>query len=142
MLRRAPRRTPSRRATRPARRRGTGPDQATVDLVLERANYSCEVCDQGLGHIRGLDWSIHHRIPRGMGGTWDEDINLPSNLLLVCGSGTSGCHGMVEANREVSHRAGWLVKRDPNPSQVPVLIERGLTWVYLTDDGFYRAATP
>ncbi len=37
--------------------------------------------------------SQHHVLPRGQGG--DDD---PANLVSLCGSGTTGCHGLIEAN--------------------------------------------
>ena len=126
----------------PGRRRRTGPDEATVTLVLERAQYSCEVCDCELGHVRGLDWSLHHRIPRGMGGTTSPVSNSPANLLLVCGSGTTGCHSVIESNRSGARAAGWLLSHGQDPTQVPVLLERGLCWQLLTAEGSYAPAPP
>ena len=35
---------------------------------------------------------LHHIVPRGNGG---DDV--PANFLWVCGSGTTGCHGEIEA---------------------------------------------
>ena len=37
--------------------------------------------------------TLHHVLPRSHGG----DDN-PANLVALCGSGTAGCHGMIEAN--------------------------------------------
>ena len=36
--------------------------------------------------------SAHHLIPRSLGGIWTE-----SNIVPLCGHGTAGCHGDVEA---------------------------------------------
>lgn len=49
-------------------------------------------------------------------------INLPANLLLLCGSGTTGCHGWIEAHRGDSLDLGWLVSRNSKtlPEDVPV----------------------
>jgi hypothetical protein len=113
-----------------------------VDLVLERAQYSCEVCDGELGHVRGLHWSLHHRVPRGMGGTTSPMANSPANLLLVCGSGTTGCHAVIEHNRSGARAAGWLLSHGQDPLQVPVLLERGLRWQLLTAEGSYAPVPP
>jgi 5-methylcytosine-specific restriction protein A len=123
--------------------RRTGPSTAVVDAVLERDHWSCLICNEGLAGERGRDWSIGHRIPRGMGGTKDPRINLPSNLLTLCGSGTTGCHGATEGPlRALAYRHGWLLQRHLDPRTVPVLIERGARYVYLTNDCTYADAPP
>ena len=119
--------------------RNTGPSPFAVQLVLDRAGYSCEVCDHMVGDRRGVDWSIHHRRPRKMGGTRWPGINLPSNLLLACGSGVDGCHGVIESNRSGAVAAGWLVLSRTDPVTVAVLVKRD-RWVYLTNDGLYAEA--
>lgn len=43
--------------------------------------------------------SAHHVVPRGQGG---DDIE--ENLAMLCGSGTTGCHGEVEEKREARKR--------------------------------------
>jgi hypothetical protein len=123
------------------RSRRTGPASDVVDLVLERANYSCEVCGIGLGDQRGTDYSIHHRLARKMGGTRWPGINLPSNLLVVDGSGTTGCHGVLESHRAGAVAGGWLVLSRTDPAQVAVLITRD-RWRYLTADGSYSDSPP
>lgn len=44
-----------------------------------------------------------------MGGTSDVRINDPRNLIRLCGTGTTGCHGWVESHRTEALRTGWLV---------------------------------
>jgi hypothetical protein len=71
-----------------------------------------------------------------MGGSRDVRLNLPSNLYTVCGSGTTGCHGAIEGPlRAMAYREGWLLQRGCDPRRVPMLIERGRRYVYLTNDG-------
>lgn len=125
------------------KRRSTGPSSAVVDAVLERDHWSCIVCDDGVCGDRGVDWSIGHRIPRGMGGTRDPRINLPSNLLTLCGSGSTGCHGAIEGVlRAMAYREGWLLQRHCDPLVIPVLIERGRRYVYLTNQATYADHPP
>lgn len=130
----------ARRTPLASSRRGTGPTAATVELVLERAGYACEVGGHEIGDVRGVDYSLHHRAPRQAGGTRDPRYNQPANLLVVCGHGTSGCHQVVEQHRIAAYEAGWLVHRGQDPANVPVLLvvdgERRL--VLLGPDGRYR----
>lgn len=133
------RRTPMR-----SRYRNTGPNAATVDLVLERAQHSCEACSVALGAWRGVDWSVQHRRPRAMGGTNWTGINRPSNLLILCGSATTpgSCHHFAENWRASSVASGWLVLSRVDPATVPVLVLHGSRWVYLGDDGRYHDDPP
>ena len=90
--------------------------EEAVNLVKSRAGWACEHC----GTQSSLRWSIHHRKPRGMGGSKDLLANKAANLLLLCGSGTEGCHGWVESNRTKSYELGLLVHTWETSSEVPV----------------------
>lgn len=110
-----------RRKSRP-----TGPDVATRELVRWRDRDQCRRCG-------AQTWQIHHRKPRGMGGTRDPLINGPSNLVLLCGTGTTGCHGWVETNRTEARLQGWLVSQYADPRYQPIDHEGRLA--FLTEDG-------
>lgn len=131
LTRRSPRRT----------YRQTGPSGDVVEAVLERSGYSCEICNGEVGHRRGVDWSYHHRRPRQMGGSRWPGINLPGNGLILCGSGTTGCHGDVERNRALSVRAGYLVLSRTDPTQVAVILHKE-RFVYLDNVGRYLNEPP
>jgi len=103
--------------------------KATADAVRARSQGRCERC----GTDSAARWSLHHRKPRGMGGTRDPEINSPANVLLLCGSGTEGCHGRVESNRAEAYDLGLLVRRNDDPAQVPVELRFGR--VLLDDEG-------
>lgn len=139
---------PRARAARAARvkkttaRRDTGPDAATRRLVLDRAAGACELCGRLLHDgTRWLgDHSHHHRRPRGMGGSRDAATNTAANLLLLCGSGTTGCHGTVESDRTAALEHGWLVAQGQDPATTPVLVIGPVVLhrVRLTLDGRYE----
>lgn len=114
------------------RRRETGPTVTVRRIVLERAGGRCELCGTNLATI-WCGYSLHHRSPRGMGGSRSDHVNRPSSLLAVCGSGTSGCHGLVESQRQLALANGWLVPHGEMPAEIPVELHRGL--VYLDDSG-------
>lgn len=115
-------------------RRPTGPSKLTVDMVIHRDRGQCAWCGDRPEGERGTGWSVHHRRPRGMGGTRRDDTNSPANLVILCGSGVDQCHGTVESRRGDAYDRGVLVRQNFDPSQVA--IEHAVHgWVYLTDDG-------
>lgn len=75
---------------------------------------------------------IQHRWPRGRGGD-----NRPSNLILMCGSSTTGCHGWAETQqRRIATDQGWFIESGEDPATKPVLTRRGL--VVLDDNYGWR----
>src|SRR6476660_6104163 len=46
--------------------------------------YRCRICGGRAG-------TLHHLVPRSLGG--DDCVD---NLVALCGSGTTGCHGLIE----------------------------------------------
>jgi hypothetical protein len=115
----------------------TGPTAVQRRHVAERAGYLCEAC--GLALHNGDEWvrphSFHHRQPRGRGG-----VNSLPNLLLLCGTGITGCHGRVESRRTEAYTAGWLVRTEADPAAEPVEVWCFPAKVLLTDDGRYLEA--
>lgn len=122
-------------------RRNTGPTLGIVQLLLVRSGYCCERCADPIHGERGVDWSVGHRRVRGMGGTRWPGINLTSNLVILGGSGTTGCHGEIESRRAEALRDGWLVPLTTDPAKVPLLINRE-RFVYLDDFGGYSDTPP
>lgn len=76
-------------------------------LVRQRDGHRCLRCDRS---ILDSPASIHHRVPRRMGGTSDPRSDDPRNLVTLCGTGTTGCHGWVESNRNEARESGWLLR--------------------------------
>lgn len=85
------------------------PTKETVHAVFARDEGCCARCGTPITGERGRDWSVHHRRPRGSGGTSLAWVNLTGNLVLLCGSGTTGCHGFIESHRIWATDAGFLV---------------------------------
>lgn len=100
--------------------------QAQRAKLIERSGNMCEIRWEGC--LRYAN-NAHHRKNAGQGGT--DDL---SNLLMACGSGTTGCHGWI-TNHPVGARArGWAMWRSDTPAEVPVLY-RG-AWARLDDEGY------
>jgi hypothetical protein len=104
--------------------------------VLVRCEGRCERCGRWLANVPS---SVHHRKARHMGGTSDPTINDPSNLVALCGTGTTGCHGWIESNRGTALTEGWLVSSWDDPARTPVIVG-GEQWL-VTADAFvsYRS---
>lgn len=88
---------------------------------------------------RGFEWSAHHRKPRGMGGAADPVRASIANCLVLCGSGTTGCHGWVEKERDVATAHGYLIPKNATtetfaPAAVRVRRWDGSWWL-MTESG-------
>lgn len=72
----------------------------------------------------------HHRVKQGQGGE-----HSPSNVVLLCGHGTAGCHGWVEHNPVEAVAQGWALRRGDDPRVVPVEHSQLKMRVRFDDDG-------
>jgi hypothetical protein len=88
-------------------RRNTGPSWEVREQVRERDQERCAAC--GVNIYRAGTWSWHHRRNRASGGTSDPAINSPANLLLLCGDGTTGCHGHITDHPAEAYASGLSV---------------------------------
>jgi 5-methylcytosine-specific restriction endonuclease McrA len=94
------------------------------EAVLARDGYCCQRCGAGLRIAEG-DYSLQHRDNRGMGGS--KLKHAMANLVALCGSATTGCHGHVESEPLESDRMGWSVPNGVTPEEWPVL-RFGRSW--------------
>jgi hypothetical protein len=117
------------------------PEPTTLSLsdllraVVERDGFACVRCGNGVAF--GFR-SVHHR------KLGDRSLNEPWNLITLCGSGTTGCHGWVhgvkvaglpQPSRRECYTAGWIVpKHHAEPWVIPVLYAQPLrTGYYLLE---------
>jgi len=86
-------------------------------IVSQRSRGICERC--GRARADGK----HHRVKRGQLGKWD-----PSNIVDLCGTGTTGCHGFVEnpsafgaaPDAAGSDGEGWALRSYEDPRAISV----------------------
>ena len=105
--------------------------RAIVHMLACRSGHCCEICGCRLGP--GNEGTVHHRLPRGMGGTSDPDVHDLPRLMLLCGGrlgGVQGCHGIVERHRAWAYRNGYLIPHGAgvevaDPASVPVVRRSG-----------------
>jgi hypothetical protein len=118
------------------------PTQKTYLRVVERDAGCCAVCAGEVWGQRGFDFSLHHRRPAKAGGDRRPESHLPGNLVLLHGSGTTGCHWLVEEkHRAKAYDTGLLVREPYLPSLRPIEhAVHGLVW--LADDGSYSDEAP
>jgi len=106
----------------------SGPTLATRQAVVSRDGGLCVACGRSVAivHEDGTYdpvamMSLHHRVLRGMGGrSVDHD---PTNLVTLCGSGTTGCHGRAHSDRSWAEGRGYIVPSGPDsPDMIPVVV--------------------
>jgi hypothetical protein len=71
---------------------------------MGRDNRHCVMC----GRVLSAGWpgySCHHRQTRAVGP------DTLDNRIMLCGSGTTGCHGYVHGHPAESRDNGWIVSR-------------------------------
>jgi 5-methylcytosine-specific restriction endonuclease McrA len=87
-----------------------------VDLRARKLLGLCRVCEDAKAV------SLHHVLPRSQGG---DDV--AENLVELCGDGTTGCHGLVEA------RDPWarslLGQRLTVPERAYVITKQSVAWL-------------
>ena len=98
----------------------TGLSRETREAVYARDGYSCVRC------FRTSGLSVHHRRPRGMGGTSLDDVHHKANLITLHGDGVTGCHGWVESHRTLAYALGYLCPSWEDPEAWPVYRGRGV----------------
>ena len=91
--------------------------------ALRRDEWTCQRCGISL---YGRDYSLQHRDNRGMGGS--KTKHTLANLVALCGSATTGCHGHVESQPIESDRWGWSVPNGVTPEEWPVF-RFGTSWM-------------
>lgn len=104
------------------------PSDQVKRMVDRRDGWRCVRCGASLESVPG---SRHHRRPRSH--AW-AGLHLASNLILLCGSGTTGCHGWVHANPAQAYEEGLLVHSWQYPHDQPIRT-RGRGWVLLDNEG-------
>lgn len=111
-------------------------------LIIERDQGRCVRCGAHVVHLeRGFAWSIHHRRPRGAGGTTLRWVSLAANGVTLCGSGTTGCHGWVERERTKAFDLGLLVSKIGVATATTTRLKHRLYgWALLDNEGGYEPA--
>lgn len=90
---------------------------AAEDAAKHRDGPVCLRCGTTL---HGRSASKHHRKLKGRGTPkrlWD----LVENIVILCGSGTTGCHGWAHHHRREAEATGWIVPSWADPAEVPLI---------------------
>lgn len=105
--------------------------EQTFHRLLTRSGGQCEGrtpgCLAPCGSVLGMPRervSVQHRRAQGMGGTALAETNANlANLLILCGTGVTGCHGWAEVGeRELAERRGLWVRHEYRDG-VPVPVQ-------------------
>ncbi|WQY99759.1 hypothetical protein [Microbacterium phage MO526] len=97
--------------------------------IAERDLERCARCGRPLGPGA----NAHHRKLRSRGG-----LGNVANGVLLCGSGTTGCHGWAHREVEKATAEGFIVSRWADPADVRMLTWRG--WIAVDDEGGWSLA--
>jgi hypothetical protein len=79
-------------------------------IVRARSGGRCEVRIPEV--CEGRATNMHHRQRKEVGPS------TPVNLIDLCGSGTTGCHGHIEHHRDEAIERGWIVPTWADPAAV------------------------
>lgn len=106
----------------------SAPSRALCALVDDRDGFACIRCGRSLIVVSG---SRHHRVRRRDGG------HSASNLILVCGSGTTGCHAWMHAYPLAARALGYIIPATwvGLDTEVIPVFSRTRGWMQLKDDG-------
>lgn len=100
--------------------------KATRLAIIGRDNGMCAGCGRTVADPETgrpvAQFSIQHRRARGMGGSSDVVTGSAVNGLLLCGTGTTGCHGHTESHPDWARERGYRVDSWDSPETVPVTI--------------------
>lgn len=106
-------------------------ERDAYELVTLRDSDTCQRCRRAQGTNRD------HRKNRSQGG-W----TVASNLQLLCGTGTTGCHGWATQHPADAVTDGWAVPGWADPAEWParrwMRTDHGMVrpaWVLYGDDG-------
>lgn len=98
---------------------------------MTRDGYACIIC-AGRDRV-----TRQHILPRGMGGT--SRPATAAHSIVLCGSGTTGCHGLVEREGRAerwSYDLGYLLEHGRDlPVTHTVWYHRDRTWYELFPSG-------
>ena len=96
----------------------------------DRVNARCERC----GSPGPL--SCQHLVKRSHGGRWE-----PRNIVVLCGDGTTGCHGWAEKEPLAAQAEGWALASHIEPGSRPIPhVVLGPVW--LDEAGGYHFHPP
>jgi hypothetical protein len=133
------------RRAKPPRRSAPPPpvSPAVREMVIQRATDVSGVvlCDRCGNPITG-EFSVHHRDPRGMGGSRNGDPHHPANLLAVDGSGVTGCHGHIESHRTEAYEQGFLIRGTVATPETTPVFRHLQTWVIPGDGVWIPSEAP
>ena len=109
----------------------SNPSRETCRLVDRRDGERCVRCGAT------YNWAGFSRHHRHMRSHPFPGLHLPANLIHLCGSGTTGCHGWVHNHPKTAMAYGWIVSGyNDHPETVPVW-DAHQGWLLLDNQGGY-----
>lgn len=121
--------------------------QRTRQKIIVRDEGRCQWCGRQIfvivdgkpATVLLFEYSLQHRMPRGNGGTSGARavaVARADNGVLVCGTGTTICHGHIESHRDEAKARGFGINTLAALSQIgatPIVDSTGRSWLLLPD---------
>ncbi len=115
----------------------TAAERAAISRDAPDDTAWCRRCHVYIRRVDDLDdqsriaSSVHHRRKRDLAGA-----DAVANLVLLCGTGTTGCHGMCHSSRHSYQmwQDGWVCRDYENPAERYCVTTYGTLLMFL-DDG-------
>ena len=114
--------------------------QESKHVALQRQGWHCMRCGRNLhdpSALAGQAAASHRQLRRRADPTVRD---LPSNIVELCGSGTTGCHGWTHAHPAEAERFGYIIPSWRDPLNAPIRDWNG-DWWWLLDDGTAQRLT-
>lgn len=106
--------------------------------AISRDGDTCLRCGRNL---QGWPASLHHRKLKGR-KVPPAEYDLVENLVVLCGTGTTGCHGWAHHNRAEAQQSGWIVNSWDDPASKYLLDLRNHMIILLSDGGMVVDSLP
>lgn len=114
--------------------KATGFTPTVAGQIIVRDLGCCARCGRHVAHLErgsGFGYALHHRRPKGMGGSSEPWINQAANGVLLC----EEHHRYVHANPDESYETGFLVPRGVRRADEVPIRHKLLGLVLLNDEG-------
>ena len=103
------------------------PDPKPAKRIKDKKAGRDKILLEGRCRVCGRTWSLNraHLVPKGQGG---DDVD--ANIVPLCGSGTTGCHGALTAHTREWRVIAAILRENLTPAERAYCItKKGADWL-------------